>query len=284
MLFRIKTGAAELPNKVLMKPVIIIAVIMIPFMIKTITRNRDWKDFDTLYSHDIQYLEHSAKANSVLAAFLSDKIYATKDQAKAMKYADQSAKYYRQALKIYPAYTTCWNNLGILHYRIYKNTPEAVKCWREAAKYDPLYADPMYNIAITHEAESRNDSAVYYYRKAIERKQDFTYAYSNLANLYYKTGRMAKAIKVNEALMKADTASDIPYVNIGNYHLLQKDTLQAIRWWEKAVQKQPMNPQLNTTLAKYYRQTGNPEKASHYEKMAREAEKYLKANKSNMQP
>lgn len=279
MIFRINSRENNISRKQLTRPLILIAVIMIPFMIKTISRNRDWKDFETLYTHDIRYLENSAKANSVLAAYLSDKIYATKDQVKAMRYAEQSVKYYKQAISVYRPYATCWNNLGIIHYRVYRDTPEAIRCWKEAALHDSLYADPMYNIAITHENEQRTDSAILYYRKAISRNPDFTYAYSNLANLHYKTGDLAAAIRVNQELIIADPASDIPYVNIGNYRLLQNDTANAIIWWEKAIEKQPMNRQLNSTLAKYYRHLGNTVKAEYYDKLALKADQYLKKNK-----
>jgi tetratricopeptide (TPR) repeat protein len=280
MVFKIRLQDLQTGWKQLRKPVIVIAVIMVPMTIKTVTRNPNWKTFESLYSHDIDYLRNSAKANSVYAALLSDKIYSTKDKAKSMQYAEMSMKYYKQALKVYPAYPTCWNNLGIIHYRVYKNTAEGIKCWRQAAKYDAEYADPFYNIAIAYENQEKLDSAEFYYLKAIRIKKDFSYAYSNLANLYYKKGNMQKAIATNEQLMKEDPTTDIPFVNIGNYYLLQKDTVQAIAWWEKAIEKQPMNANLDKTLSNYYRHLGDLEKADHYALLAKEAERSLKEKKN----
>jgi tetratricopeptide (TPR) repeat protein len=257
-------------------PVIIIAVIGLLFAVRTIVRNPDWKDFESLYSHDVEYLDRSAKANSVYAAFLSDNIYLTKDRKKSLNYAKQSLHYYQKAVSIYEAYPTCWNNMGIIHYRVYRDTATGIDCWRKAASFDATYADPYYNIAIAYENGNHIDSAEFYYKKAIEIKSDFVYAYSNLANLYYKQGKKKKAVKANEKLMEADPSSDIPYVNLGNYALLEKDTTNAILWWEKAVEKQPLNPKLNGTIAKYYQHIGNTSKAAYYQKKAREAEKALK--------
>lgn len=276
MIFKLKIGDKKLSMKAIRKPVIVIAIIVIPFAVKTITRNPDWKDFESLYGHDINYLENSAKANSVYAAYLSDKIYTTKDQAKAKEIARKSMYYYQQAIKIYPPYATCWNNMGIIHYKVFNDTPEGVRCWREAAKYDTSYADPLYNIAIAFDANNKLDSAEIYYLGAIRIKKDFTFAYSNLANIYYKQGNLKKAIKTNERLMQADPTSDIPFVNIGNYYLLATDTANAIAWWEKAIEKQPENPKLSSTISNYYRHLGNTEKAEYYANLSLQAEKNRK--------
>jgi protein O-mannosyl-transferase len=273
MVFKRDYRQRNLNFKAIRMPVIIIAIILIPMGIKTISRNPDWKDCESLYSHDLQYLENSAKANSVYAALLSDKIFTTKDPAKSMEYARQSMHYYEQAIKVYPKYPTCWNNLGIIHYRVYKNNPDAIRCWREAGKYDNTYADPWYNIAVAYENENKLDSAEFYYQTAVSVKKDFIIAYSNLSNLYYKKGNLKKAISTNEKIMEVDSSSDIPYVNIGNYYLLMADTIQAISFWEKAIVKQPYNAKLNKTLSNYFKHIGNIEKANYYGNLANQIKK-----------
>lgn len=246
------------------KPFIIAGALLLLYSAKTISRNNDWKNFESLYSHDIEYLNNSAKANSVYAAFLSDKIYQTKDYATAEKIANQSINYYKRAIQIYPKYSICWNNLGIIYYKFYKKTSDAISYWKEAAKCDSKYADPYFNIASAFETANIADSAIYYYNLTISRNISMTPAYSFLANLYYKKGDVSNAIKVNEQLIKADTTTDAPYVNLGNYSFLNKDTVKAIELWEKAIKKQPGNPKLCTNLSNYFRHIGNIEKADYY--------------------
>lgn len=42
---------------------------------------------------------------------------------------------------------------------------------------------------------------------------------------------------MNEKIMETDAITDVPYINIGNYYMLGKDTINAIAMWEKAIEK-----------------------------------------------
>lgn len=268
ILFRLDIKQKHINFVSLKKPFILFSVILLLFGVKTIGRNSDWKNHETLYSHDIKYLNNSAKANSIYAALLSEKIYKAKDLQSADDIATESVNYYKRATQIYPKYAICWNNIGIIYFKFYKKGSDAILYWKEAAKCDKRYADPYFNIAAAYETANVIDSAIYYYRLTLERNPKLTPAYSFLANLYYKKGDFENAIKVNMDLMKTDTITDAPYINLGNYCLLNKDTLQAIQYWERAIEKQPRNPKLCINLSNYYSYKGNPQKADYYKRLS----------------
>jgi protein O-mannosyl-transferase len=249
-------------------PLIIFLLILIPFTLRTIIRNKDWKDYKTLYSHDIVYLEKSAKANAVYASILYTELSTIRNPQKIKSVAAESEKYYKQTLKIYPAYINAWNNLGIIYFSYQQRPAEAIDCWKKAVYYDSTYATPLVNIAMAYEQMSRADSAEIYYLKAINVKKNYAVAYSKLGDLYFKQGKLQMAIAINEKFMQTDNTSEIPYVNIGNYFMYSADTLKAIGMWEKAIEIQPKNAGLCRNLAGYFAHKGNYQKAAYYKNLA----------------
>jgi len=254
-------------------PLMLFLLILIPFTLRTIIRNKDWKDYKTLYSHDIVYLEKSAKANAVYASILYTELSTIRNPQRIRSVAAESEKYYKQTLKIYPGYINAWNNLGIIYFSYQRRPAEAIDCWRKAVHYDSTYATPLVNIAMAYEQMNRADSAEIYYLKAIKTKKDYAVAYSKLGDLYCKRGELQKAIAINEELMETENASEIPYVNIGNYYMYNADTVKAIDMWERAIEKQPKNVGLCRNLAGYFAHKGNYQKAEYYQKLARENSK-----------
>ena len=76
-------------------------------------------------------------------------------------------------------------------------------------------------------------------------------------------GEFDRAVKMNEDVMKKYPNLEMPYVNIGNYYMLRKDTVAAVNYWEKAAGINPsfeLCLQLNTL----YLIKGDNEKAAYY--------------------
>ena len=68
---------------------------------------------------------------------------------------------------------------------------------------------------------------------------------------------------MNEEVMKKYPGLEMPYVNIGNYYMMQRDTLRAVGYWEKAASIRPTF-ELCVQLNSYYLSVRNEEKAAYY--------------------
>ena len=270
MLFKLDIFQRNVSLNSFKKPIWLFVLVVVPFSVRSMVRNTDWKNFETLYKHDIAYLDNSAKANSVYASLLYEKTFKSKDKKNVPVYANDARNYYKRAIKIYPQYTTCWNNLGVLEYKYFGNNSEAIKCWKEAIRWDTAYNEAMFNLATAYEDNNNLDTAELLYNRTIKLKKDFTPSYSKLGGIYFKRGNMQKAIDINNQMMKIIPTSDEPYINIGNYYLLQKDTINAITMWEKAIEKQPANPGLNGNLARYFYHKGDQKKGNYYNNLAQQ--------------
>ena len=78
-----------------------------------------------------------------------------------------------------------------------------------------------------------------------------------------------KPSDLNQEIMRISPKEALPYVNIGNYYIFQKDTLTGIKYYEKAVEL-GAPPDASQFLSKYYQMKGDLAKANYYRKLAEE--------------
>jgi tetratricopeptide (TPR) repeat protein len=251
--------------------IIVLVIILIPYSVKTITRNRNWKDHLSLYSNDIQYLEKSAKANSLFATELLGEVHKNPNAPETKDWCDLIVKHYKQAVAIYPKYETAMNNLGSVYFTFYQDYDNAIPCFRKAIQLNKNYIEAYANLGFSYEKKEMNDSAIYYYKKTIEIKNDYSIAYSYLANMYFKIGKHDEAYKWNEKLMEVDTKTDLPYINMANYCIVLGDTAKAASYLEKAIEIVPNNYSVCMNLAKYFKRKGEIEKSNKFYNMAMQA-------------
>jgi tetratricopeptide (TPR) repeat protein len=85
-------------------------------------------------------------------------------------------------------------------------------------------------------------------------------------------GEFDRAVKMNEDVMKSYPNLEMPYVNIGNYYMLRRDTITAVNYWEKAA---AINPsfELCLQLNSLYIIKGDREKADYYYRLGEQIAK-----------
>ena len=134
------------------KTLVIALIIILPNSLISINRNKDWKDRETLYSHDIQYLENSAKANTLYANLLIGEVYAAiKTNIPVNNYRNQieiSVKHFQQAVNIDSTYSNPWHNLGYINMILYKNYELAAMQYSKSIAVDSTAAASYLNRGI----------------------------------------------------------------------------------------------------------------------------------------
>jgi tetratricopeptide (TPR) repeat protein len=277
-IFKINPEKNNIPFKISYKLLIMIIIILIPYSVKTITRNKDWKDDITLFKHDIGYLKNSAKANSILGDALLHKV--NKDinnpekKQECIQNINVATKHYKRAIEINPIYFNPWNNLGFIYLKYLNNPDSCIFYLKKAVKINPKYYKAYLNLGYSYERLNNYHKAMSNYKKAIEINPKYINAILALSNLYNKTGDIKTAVKLSKTAAELNPDSDIPYVNIGNYYILQSDTVNAIFYWEKAFEKNPDNYDVCMNLCGYFSHTGNFDKANYYCSIAQQINRH----------
>jgi protein O-mannosyl-transferase len=255
----------------------LVILIMVPYSAKTMIRNRQWQTEYKLYKTDMPYLYDSFKGNDLYANEIMKTV--NRELAKpvnVLKFLDPQVKeaigHWERAIEILPEASSPYRNLGIVYSRVYKNYDTAIVYFNKTLEREP--DDPMtyFNLGMTYEGKKDFNQAITYFNKCLQLDSTSINARSRLANIYYGMGEFKVAIRLNQDIMRTDPEEALPYVNIGNYYIFQKDTLNGIRYYEKAIELNAP-PDAANFLSKYYRMKGNAEKAGYYQRMTEELKK-----------
>jgi protein O-mannosyl-transferase len=255
----------------------IIILILVPYGAKTMIRNKQWRTEYSLYNADMPYLYDSFKGNDLYAnEIMKDVNRELAKPVNVLKFVDPMVKeaisHWERAIEILPEAASPYRNLGIIYSRVYKNYDTAIVYFNKALAVEP--DDPMvyFNLGMSYEGKKDYGRAVDYLRKSLELDTASVNTRSRLANIYYGLGQFKEAIGLNQDIMRIDPDESLPYVNIGNYYIFQKDTLNGIRYYEKAVEL-GAPPDASVFLSKYYRMKGNSGKSDFYSRKAEEMRK-----------
>lgn len=251
---------------------LIVLIILIPYAIKTYSRNIDWRTNFSLYKADLPYLENSVKAHDFYAEQLmrqvNEELKKPVDVTKFLRPTiNEAIMHWEKAVEILPSHYSSWTNLGIIYSRIYKEHDDAILCFEEALKYKPDHGKALFNLGQALEAKGQLEDAILRYEECIKYSDDAINPRSRLSNVYFMTGNYRKAIELNEEIMQIDPDEPLPYVNFGNYYMNRTDTVKAISFYEQAVVK-GAPAQVSIFLMKYFDSKGEINKRDHYKAIA----------------
>jgi len=124
-----------------------------------------------------------------------------------------------------------------------------------------------FNLGMAEEGKGDYNAAVRNYQESLSLDSLAINTRSRLANVYYGLGKFKEAIVLNQEIMRINPGEALPYVNLGNYYIFQKDTANGLKFYEKAVEM-GAPPDASTFLAKYYERKGDMTKAGYYRKIS----------------
>lgn len=246
------------------KIITVLLLIIIPFSVKTISRNKAWKTHLSLFESDIKYLDKSAKANNLYASIILEEAYKKENAINRQELVDKAIRHFTRATEIYPDYSIAWNNLGTMYFNFYHQYDKSIFYFRRATEVDTNYYEAYFNLGNAYEKTGNTMMAIKYFRKAIEKNIRFFVAYTYLSNVYFRLGIIKQGIFLNQMIKEIEPKSDIPYVNLANFYLRKGDTLQTIVNAEKAVELNSGNQKIASWLYNYYTAKKDLQKAQFY--------------------
>ncbi|HEU4718878.1 MAG TPA: tetratricopeptide repeat protein [Bacteroidia bacterium] len=273
----------------------ILVGIAVLFAVRSIGRNEDWEDKETLYGGDMETLHESAKANMLYGALLSSRamgLHLDANQKQAMG-NDQQAKqeeaesrrmfiesriYYRQATNIADYYHTAWSNLGTTYFFV-DQPDSAIPYFRRAVKIRPDYTEGLFNLGMAYDKTGKLDSAIYFFSSCIKNDSTYMQGYEQWARVKMQEEndpQGALALLHTAARKKPD--SEVPWNNIATIYLQQHDTASAAGAMEMAAQINPSNIQRLANLARYFQMHQNIMKYNQYQSMYEEEMRKQKPN------
>jgi tetratricopeptide (TPR) repeat protein len=273
-IFKNNPANINIPHKAIYKTVALVLIILIPYTTLTISRNRNWEDYFTLFSSDMKYLENSVRANVLYAGKVKDNLkrglYRPEEKNQLI---NLTLKHYKQALTLYPKNDVIWNNLASVYNDFIGDNEKAIQCLKKAIEIRPDKPWYYVNLGATYYNSNKFDASRECLEKCLEIDPAFNKARFLLSGLYLEKNEPELAIKINNEIIKVDSLSDKAFINLGDIYIQLGDTALAIKNWETAVYKNPGNINICKLLNGYYVENNNPEKARYYQILATKPKK-----------
>lgn len=273
-LFKTEPNSLTIEFDARAKILVVTVLLLIPYTVLTVMRNREWRNLFDLYRKDIPFQENSAKANTQYAGYLmrttySDPNFKQYGNVNELKLHFMK-RHFLKSLEIYPDNYQTLNDLGTV-YLFFARQPDSARFFlKKAIALDPSLQPAWVNLGMAYREARQYDSAVYCYQSILRRDPTQIKAYFALANVYNDMGDINRAIQMNTDVLKTYPNMDVPYINIANYCLQRADTVMAIRNYEEAAMRRPTF-EVCVQLSNLYKARGDLNKASFFQEKAQEA-------------
>lgn len=261
--------------------IIFSGVVLLIFSIKTIDRNKAWKDDLTLFTTDVKTSPMSAKSTCSAGGKLLEYAKEIKDSAERFSYLELSKKYLIQSTDNYNILIpngiyvdaemllgNCYFEFGkfdstLFHYkRICLKAPGNEKVYQNAAitinrfddidkkiaetkafyRHNPNVFELNYNLGKWYGQYKNNlDSAIFYLERAVYFKKNSKEALKDLGVAYGFKQRYSDAITVLQRALVVAPKDEQIYFNLAITYSYLQDYKNAVVNFEKLVQMNPQN-------------------------------------------
>ncbi|MBI4945702.1 MAG: tetratricopeptide repeat protein [Bacteroidetes bacterium] len=162
---------------------VILFIVISLFAYKTYSRNADWKDNYTLYSHDVTVVPNSVKAHYYLGLELVKvSADAEQDTEKRKKIYEEGIRELEKAVKILPAFSGAHTEMGVAYYKM-KNYGKAIENYNKAAELKPSDAITLNNIGSVYFEWGKYPEAKEKFQQALQIDPRFVDAHMNLGSV-----------------------------------------------------------------------------------------------------
>jgi tetratricopeptide (TPR) repeat protein len=217
------------------------SLIVFVYSAGTISRNRDWKDNFTLFSHDVEYMPNNARAHS----FLGNEIIKTlavneNDSAQYIQMNLNGIEALKQSIEIYPKNIDALNCLGTAYQRInrlseaesyykqalalnstdysyianfYMNMRDydsAIKYYSKIVQINPKQLDALVCLGIANGAKNQFKAAISYLKQAAVIQPEGSQIYYYLSSAYKYSGDSINAEKFYQEAYRLDPTLERP--------------------------------------------------------------------------
>lgn len=265
------TGAlTHTPGKLHGTSLLVTSLLVLPYSVRTISRNADWKNNTTLMTADAQTESGSARIYYNYGTLIINRVAPDAPQPQRVAAADSAMAAFRKALGIDSTYAQAWYQMGVCHYRRNEFAQSATAFYKARA-IDPKQ-DVDRNLADALHSAKQYDSAAVVLKRVIRRNDAAPSATAKLAEALMNLKDTAAAIQTLQKGIERDSLYTGNYLLLGNIYGIAKQYLQSREVLEKALRIEPGNMQIVQALALTVQFQGDKARLAELE------EKYLGKN------
>lgn len=212
-----------------------IAVVII-WSIFSFTRVSVWKDGLTMIENDAPHLENSYEGQRIAAMTY----VAQYEKNHEKELLEKALLHIKKANSIYPENSVCHTFEGLIYYKK-GQLNEAEKHYQIALKNDTTSSEVLELIGDLKYEQNKLSAARKAYDALWKLNPENNAVINKISTVIYESNGADSVVKYNNMLIQTNASLFAPYENLGYLYLLQKDTVKAKKYFERAIKK-GMNP------------------------------------------
>ena len=219
---------------------VVMLVVAVLFGLRTVGRNRDWRDGMTLWSGVVKAAPECARGHDNLGT----EYFKRKDFAAALQH-------YQEAVRLRPEHAIFHNNLGRA-YGVLGDIKNAEAALQKAVALDPALAEALNNLGIVYFQKGDYATAAWLFALSMNRKPDSRVCF-NLAKARLKLGSVKEAVKDLEKTIRLQPDYTEAYKELAVIFAGQgkkQDSLRCLRKARELEQDAGRQQQIETAIKK----------------------------------
>ena len=191
----------------------LLSIILILFSIKTIARNNDWKNNETIILADVTTSPDCSRLNLYACEQFIIKANAETNADLKTEYLNKAITYGEKSLKIHSKFAYIYQRLGFAYFN-QQNYFKAADLWLQASKLDPddmetkqwlgNLSNTFYKQGNSFSEQNKTDEAIKCYLKATKLNKNNIEAWYNLGGNYFINKDSANAAKAWDIVKQLD--------------------------------------------------------------------------------
>lgn len=212
------------------KIILLTMIFFVPFGIRTLTRNPDWKTYLTLYAADTRNTPDCARMHFFLGNEIQkEKAKKTEDKQEKIFYLDSAIAEYKRAVTLYPG-----------------------------------YADAYGQMAMAYMLRGNDSMAFQLYTKSLQLNTTMAMNYSNFGMYFFNRHDYKTALDLYTRAVTLNPRYADGWRNLGSTYGEMKEYEKAIDAFQKSLLYEPDNPDVLYFLGITYRSLNRPDLAETY--------------------
>ena len=214
-------------------------VVLLGFSFKTITRNKDWKNNETLFGADVVSVPNSAKAQYYYANTLLNYALSGKDDPEKPNWLKTALPHAKRATEINPKFHHAFYCLGQIYQEM--NIPDsAITAFNHVLELQPTHILTQSALGTVY-GKQKGDfkNAIHYLTLAVKYNPKDGGAFENLGIAYAMKGVFDSSLVAFNRALELKPESPQSYLNVAITYQNMRDSVNANIYFEKAFKLDP---------------------------------------------
>lgn len=224
-----------------------LAALLIVYSLVTIVRNTNWRDRVTLFRKDINAVEQSAQAQNLLGLHLMIEADRTTDKKIQQELLSEAIPHFQKAIEIYPEFLNASYDLGRSYEKLGR-VDQAYEAYNQTVQIDTNFYAPLFSMGIIQDQKGNTELAIKHYEKYLKKYPNQKEVYANLSYAYFKGRKFSESINTNKRLLYRIPNLYEPTINIAKTYLEMGVKDSAYKYFIKAYQLNPRDPNVSALL------------------------------------